>query len=451
MWLDRNSSLTTLRLCYSLCLLPDLDNFRNTLEKLLDKPTSSTTDNEREKAVLEVLQMERDKKLMGEQDENTVDEASQPQVQVDKVDKVDSALKVLVRNATEEFGFVPRDVYEGVLDLPSVRELHAKALENFDYSALVALVGTFSKKRELQGVSHRVVAVRPVQSPSRDDRWAIDFKSARIMKNVVELMQFEEKKHLHEMYALFHKTSESSALAGWIFEVIVHRVLSDDLQSGGPALQPIRMVRDNCDPPNFSIDPSNPPAPDTSLPSPPPLCVRAKAVTLVNFIHNLSNVTLDNGRYYIPTTANNPLFDSFTIDHDIDRNTTVIFVFQITTSSAHRESARGYLRIRKIVARVRDLLESRNLNTTVEVAYFLVCPNDGSKRRWEMPVGWNDAVTNDDHRGDVFCIHVPVLVHLSILRQSTPENEAKAGVEKRTAKRTAKKGKVNHYYFKSTT
>ena len=38
----------------------------------------------------------------------------QPQAHVD----TDIVLETLLRNATEEFGFAPRDVYNGVFDLP---------------------------------------------------------------------------------------------------------------------------------------------------------------------------------------------------------------------------------------------------------------------------------------------------------------------------------------------
>ena len=58
-------------------------------------------------------------------DETMGDETSQPQTSTHKVTlkvDVDDALKILVHNAIKEFGFAPRDVYRGVLDLPSARK-----------------------------------------------------------------------------------------------------------------------------------------------------------------------------------------------------------------------------------------------------------------------------------------------------------------------------------------
>ena len=69
-----------------------------------------------------------------------VDEAGQPQAWAGKVD---SALEILVHNATEEFGFAPRDVYNGVFRLPRTREDHATVLENFDCAELRKIVETF--------------------------------------------------------------------------------------------------------------------------------------------------------------------------------------------------------------------------------------------------------------------------------------------------------------------
>jgi len=73
-----------------------------------------------------------------DQDENMV---------VDKVDQlVDNALKILVRNATEEFGFAPRDVYNGVFNLSRTRHEHFRW---FRCHALQALVETFAFERRL--------------------------------------------------------------------------------------------------------------------------------------------------------------------------------------------------------------------------------------------------------------------------------------------------------------
>ena len=85
------------------------------------------------------------------------------------------------------------------------------------------------------------------------------------------------------------------------------------------------------------------------------LCSVTRAVTRVDFIHPLSNVTLDKNKYYIPTAPAHPLFYSFTITLDPYQWSVVISVFQITISPRHEESAKGFPFIRKIMTRVREL------------------------------------------------------------------------------------------------
>jgi len=337
---------------------------------------------------------------------NAIDEAGQSGV---AVDDLHTALKILVRNATEEFGFAPRDVYEGVFRLTITKYRHDTHVANLDYRKLTTLIQTFIDDRALSDFSHHVVAVYPdpLEVALGLDRWVIDFKSIRIRRKVMELMRLAEDQHLRNTFNLLHNIPEGSIMAGWFFEAIVHRFLSNGWRSHQPVPQPIRMVSDDLDPPTFSTNPSTPNA------SPPYLApVRdhksTRAVTRVNFTSGLNDVTLDSNKYYIPTASNNPLFDSFAIN--FDRLTVVISVFQITTSPKHEGSAQGYLLIRKVMAHVRKLLKKMNGNFKVEVVYFLVFPEDGTPHQWKMPVNWSKNTKINDHRGDTFCIPIPVSV-----------------------------------------
>ena len=315
---------------------------------------------------------------------------------------MDDALKILVQNAIEEFGLAARDVYNGVFDLRVTRQQHADALRLLDYSKLRNLVVSFSDNRELDAVSDRIVVVYPRSAVLRLDRWEIDFKSIRIANEAVELMRSAEDNHLRDMYHLLHKIPEgSTSMAGWIFKARVHRMLSGGWQLGLPVPRPIRMATNWCDPPAFSTGspPSPSPIPDTLLPS----LVPARTVVRVSLIHKLNDVTLDENRYYILTASNRPLFDSFTITHG--KGTVVISVFQITISPKHEGSSKGYLFIRKIMTRVRELLKKEGLKATIQIAYILVCP-DG-QHKWQMPNDWSKSVEIHDHRGDAFCVFIP--------------------------------------------
>jgi len=247
MRLNSGLLLTFLGLCYSLCLRPDLDKFRERLQQYLplpDGPTLPITGHKGVDAALEVLQIEREREKAVEvekegcnrvdsgipgpsaadQDEEMVDVTDQPQT---PVDEVDNALKILVRNATEEFGFIPRDVYQGVFDLPGAKRGHIFGMGKPDCSEIITMVREFRVSRGISSpASHRVVVVFPKKHTLGEENWEINFKSTRIAKRMVGLLLLEEGKHLRKTYDLLHKSSESSTFAGWFFEAIVHHKFS---------------------------------------------------------------------------------------------------------------------------------------------------------------------------------------------------------------------------------
>jgi len=321
-----------------------------------------------------------------DQDEKTVDKPGQK-------GPADIAIEILVCNAIEEFGCAPRDVYEGVFRLPQARLRHITRVEKVNYSKLKNLVDAFSLDRGLDKFSHHVVAVKPFRYTLNTDRWEIHFKSTRIARRVVELMRSQEDDHIRDMYALFHQIPESSCLTGSFFESIAHRVLSRKYT------QPIPMLTSG-NPPTFSthgtpLSPSTPPRD------------HVRDTRRLDLLRELSSVTLSSGKYYVSTSATNPLFDSFTIDIDADRRTAAISVFQITASPRHGGSSDGYLLIRNIMRRVRKCLGLGNREPGIKVSYFLVCPDDGSHYQWNMPPDWNKNAAVNDHRGEAYCIRIP--------------------------------------------
>ena len=241
-------------------------------------------------------------------------------------------------------------------------------------------------------------------------------------------MQSEEEKHLRETLDLLRKIPEASALAGTVFEAIVHRILSPGWRDANSMPQPIRMVApDKSKPLALSTKSSTPGI------SPPPCALlrsNARTPTRVAFTHEFSDVALDGSRYYTSTSATHPFFDSFIVDF-VEPRTAVISVLQIAISPRHGGSAEDYMYIRKLMTHVGKLLEKllheRGLpeqeppkkrskqeppSTAVKVVYFLVCSEsgDGSQRQWDMPAGWDDDAEVNDHRGEVYCIRIPTLV-----------------------------------------
>ena len=327
---------------------------------------------------------------------------------------MDDALEVLVRDATEAFGFVTRDVYKGIFAPEDVKRTHVEAMKNLDYSALKSLVKEFSSNKVLAETSHRVVAVHPTKHDLRNDDWAIDFKSVRIAEDIAVSMRAAEDNQLREMLDTFHRYRElGSNLSGWTFKAIVHRIFSNGW-SGADVPQPVSMIESNV-PPMFSVNPSSSsPASVTS-----PLRAKARTAIRVEFTRMFaSNVTLRDDVYYIPFASNNPFFDSFTIDADKTKPTAVISIFQVTTSKVHHGSDRGYDVIHKVMNSVRKLIKARNpdenardkTKVEIKVAYFLVCPEDKLDHEWQMPAGWDKTTKANDHRGSCYFMRIPLTV-----------------------------------------
>ena len=367
------------------------------------KDVEMSEDNEYDK---EVERGEDDEDGGGDdEDVGMADEAGQPPRSL-------SLFRILVQNATKEFGFAPRDVYRGVFNLPAASQEHDEAVENLNYSELSSLVANFSKNRGLEGVSHRVVAVHPCPNRNGLDDWRIDFKSVRIGDKVVQSMRFAEKGELKKLYRELRTSSEGSILAGWIFEAIVHRLFIHGWwEPDGPMPQPLPMTSDGKSPPTFKYTPFAPPP----SPTPPsPVRNEGRDAILVDFNGKLDDITLEENRYYMPIVTNNPLFDSFTIDRNRGK-TAVISFFQVTVSKKHGGSAKGYPLIQRIIGRVQKLLRESDPKTAPKIAvtYFLVRPEDKDKSLqhiWKMPDGWDPKDCNkktNAYRGEVFCLCVP--------------------------------------------
>ena len=324
-----------------------------------------------------------------------VDGESQSNPQFDTT----GAFAVLVRNATEEFGFAPCDVYDGVFNFPEVKIQHAIKLKTLECSELMDLSIAFFRDHSLDDASQYVVAVQPHEGTRSRDDWTVNFKSPRIAREVVGLMLSIEYRHLLDTY---HRLRDiGSGMAGTLFEVIAHRVLCNN-----DAPQPIAMASDNKIPPTFST-PDTPQSiamvSNSGTPSTPPPHNR---IITIDLLGDLRDVTSDSNRYYIPTSITNPLFHSFTVTFGPSKCAAVVSLFQITTSPEHGGSADGYPLIRKIIARARELLGCGQ-NADIGVKYILVCPEDGSHHRWQMPKGWNKDNTHNNQVGEGFCMRIP--------------------------------------------
>ena len=121
-------------------------------------------------AVMKVLQTEREKEKVQEQEDDgdKIGDGIRATAADQDVAMVDNAgpatgFSLPGGRCTHDLGaqcdrgvrLCPCDVYNGVLDLPSTREWHTNAMKNLNYSDLA----TFSKSRALSEASHHIVAL----------------------------------------------------------------------------------------------------------------------------------------------------------------------------------------------------------------------------------------------------------------------------------------------------
>ena len=174
----------------------------------------------------------------------------------------------------------------------------------------------------------RRFAVYPLPTPPAIgiDRWGIDFKSTPISDKVKGLARFAEDRLPQELFNLFHKIPETSSMAGWIFELIAHRLLSGGWQRWDVSIPP-PIPMDSLE----SDEESSPLFTDSPIGTSP---VRVGQRTIVRpKDRELKEVTLEGNRCCIPTASTNPLFDSFTVDFDRNLHTVVISILQITSQT----------------------------------------------------------------------------------------------------------------------
>ena len=395
--------------CCSLRLQSEYASFRGRLEPHLplgDAAPEHTGDRSIDTALAALWANERkleaEAAVETEAETEEAREAATDASLVGPVDLVDNALKTLLENATEEFGHAPHDVYQGVFNLGSTIGNHDTTIQKLTHSSLKELVEKFYTDLEFEGASHHIIMVSPRPFEANLDMWTIDFKSVRIERKVVESMRKLEARHLGDTYSLLSEIPDSSSMAGWVFEAIAHRNLTAGWTNGTPPY-PTSMESNDLEPPTFSTTPS----PTHLVSYLAPIPAEPRTVVLVDLLLGLDDVTLEHHRYYKPTSPAHPLFDAFIISYPESMPHITISCFQMTIAPRHGGSSQGYRLIRKIMGHVRRLLPGDKRNMSVNVAYFLVCPQDTSQHRWKMPVGWNQYTKTQDHRGNAYCLRIP--------------------------------------------
>ncbi|KAK7462894.1 hypothetical protein VKT23_007472 [Stygiomarasmius scandens] len=323
---------------------------------------------------------------------------------------LEEALKALLNATSEEVGVAPRDVYEAIFSPDFIVRWHQSAISDITYDDLYKTVTELQKERSYPSsgsLTHRVISVYPAGDWDETGlQWEINFKSPIIANKALQRMEERERGRDVEMYQKLKNSQEGSALAGWLFESIANKRLASGNTSG---LVLVPMVKGGTgDSPILSVDFS-----DANLTIVPFSAVKME---IIAFSGKSKNPMVLTNRLYKPEATNNPLFNAF-YAHRTDNGSSVSFdlwVFQHTIARYHRGSDLGYPLIRKIIRGLENTVmnEVQNPSLSTKVHYVLVVPNGNEDDFWEwtMPEGYNAGTTFQDHRGDFYCLRLPLTV-----------------------------------------
>jgi len=296
----------------------------------------------------------------------------------------------------------------------AMTRFHESAFD-INFAELQTAVSDLSKiQTTSNSISLRILALSPINDDALVSvLWKVDFKSDWVARSVIRELGEAEDIAIRQQIHVFNRIPASRGLAGRLLEPLAHRYIANIRDGFWPLFN---MNSNGADPPHFTLV-HNPPVPDDVR----FIKVQCKIVPLQS-IANLSTC-LDNNSYYIPEDPNFPLFDAFTIELDHAKKSAILWVLQMTTSRMHGGSAKGYQKIREIVTILKDelredpppLKKSKKDTPTplVQVRYLLVVPKDKPQLEleWQFPKGWNKNCIKNDHRGNVYCLEIPLTVH----------------------------------------
>lgn len=340
----------------------------------------------------------------------------------------EDCLNYLLDTAILRFGYAARDVFSAVFMPDATTLIHEQAFD-VTYECLktavssLAINGTADSK-----ISQRIIALTPVYSgPFSEARWRVHFKSDWVARCIVEKLAAAERIALCQQINFFRHIPQAGTMVGWFLEPLALRDITETSTGGSWTL--INMVSNDADPPQFAV------ARDPSSRVPEDVRFRKVRREVVEFqsIDDLSTC-FENNTYYVPKGPNFPLLDAFMVDLDRLERSAVLWILQVPKSPWHDGGlAVGYQTIRNIIASIkRQLLEdpsgpsprkarkvpSRRAasDPVVHVRYLLVVPEGDSKDvAWHFPKGWNENCKIIDHRGEVYCLEIPLSVRFFII------------------------------------
>lgn len=269
-------------------------------------------------------------------------------------------------------------------------------------------------------VPHRIALIL-VKDGHRD--YSIDFVSPQVERAVVRQIRHYALDSAVALYSKCSPVPSAAILTSWIFEAIVINVTR---RANGRLKEFVKM--DPYEGARFAFDGrGHYPGGDTIVqqfgverkrdtvnlgpkvqlnlfksPSPPSaLPIGDKELVIYD---DLSEVTFDSRKYYVPAKRTNPLFDAFFYQVVEQDECVRLWIIQAPTAKTYGDAETGYALIEELVKKV-------PVGYVVERVYVLAVPLEHRvslpRVVWDMPDGWNVAL-----QGQVFVQFVDVKMSL---------------------------------------
>ncbi|KAF8345309.1 hypothetical protein F5887DRAFT_1061853 [Amanita rubescens] len=310
----------------------------------------------------------------------------------------EDAFDILLNGLISRFGVIPQQVFRAMFgNFNRVAETHDSAL-TISFDELQKAADDLSRGdpfADVKGPSYRLISLNNVGS-LESKVLQIEFLSPVVSEKFSKRLWDESRVKACSMIKHFLTMPQTRGLAGSMFEPYAHRCIADPDETDGTWA--LRLMSSGNDPNSFVL---NDPESSETVPGFP----KTKR-QLLSF--QLGDLLAFDDKYYIPTIINHPLFDSFA-QH--------LWLLQMTTSSSHKGSPKGYLVAEDIIGQIQRQREPGQPSQaekpdlkgkgkaveplSVEVNYVLVRPAGEKEHKWSLPKGW-------DQERNVYLLELPL-------------------------------------------
>ncbi|KZT01990.1 uncharacterized protein LAESUDRAFT_752398 [Laetiporus sulphureus 93-53] len=294
---------------------------------------------------------------------------------------VENVIERFLDDSMGAFEFSAQDVYKGIMDPADLRRSISKQLNELNFDTLVETISKMQPDGTTitdTSISHTLFVIEAKHAGDSVDKWEdsqVEFKSCWIKTQILERLDFLQNVDLMKILNHFKGVSFAASFNGWVYERYAINILSSGKDQSS-SLIPMA-CKENCsgtETRSFTVQsgPANGGNPFEHH-------RKQEIAYFPNKSFKVDDDRLKSFREYFwtPEFINNPLFDAFCVNFKLVGNTVypVVWILQMTVSSEHGGSDKGYERIKSIMAKAtkaaRTTTKEKQKVGKVEVKYVL--------------------------------------------------------------------------------